>query len=106
MISLTDKAVSKIKELADIEGLDLSVRVRILASGCAGFSNDMNFDSSIGDMDEVIEQDGIKIICDPISFMYLENCTIDYLDGVISSGFKFINPAAKTSCGCGKSMSF
>ena len=106
MISFTEKAVVKLKEIADNEGLEYCVRVRILGGGCAGYTNDMSFDSIINDLDEVIEQNNIKIICDPVSYMYLENCSIDYLDGVMSAGFKFNNPASTGSCGCGKSQSF
>ena len=107
MIEFTEKALLKLKEIAESEGIDnLSVRDRIIPGGCAGFGTDMVFEDKIDDMDEIIEQEDVKIICDPISLMYLEETTIDYLDGAISSGFKFNIPGSKGSCGCGKSYSF
>lgn len=104
MIIITDKAQQKLKEFAEAEGLPTTVRLKVLGGGCAGFQNDMLFDDYIGEMDEVFEIDEIKVIVDSISLQYLEDTTIDYLEGQFQSGFKFINPAA-TSCGCGNSYS-
>jgi iron-sulfur cluster assembly protein len=69
---------------------------------------DLHFEEPtlISDTDEVFEQDGIKIVIDPRSHMYLEDTTIDYLDGPFNSGFKFLTPGVKASCGCGKSVAF
>jgi iron-sulfur cluster insertion protein len=107
VITLTEKAIAKLNEIAESEGIEnKSVRVKLIGNGCAGFSQDMSFETNIRDTDEVIEQDGIKIICDPISLQYLEGTVIDYFDSMISSGFKFNIPAAKSTCGCGKSVSF
>ena len=106
MIQLTEKAAIKIKEFADAEGLPLSIRVKVTGGGCAGFKNDMSFDDQVTDLDEIIEQDGIKVVIDPLSFQYLENSTIDYIDDQFSSGFKFLNPNVKGSCGCGSSVSY
>ncbi len=107
MISLTDLAKQKLKEIAEAEGLENQfVRVKIQGGGCAGFSYDMSFESESKDTDELIEIDGINLIIDPVSNQYLEDCTIDYLDSLIGAGFKFINPKATGSCGCGNSVSF
>lgn len=108
MITLTEPAVKKVKEIAEGEGLTLSIRVKLCGGGCSGFQQDMHFEEPtfITDMDEVFEQDGIKIVVDPISHMYLEDTQIDYLDNAFNSGFKFITPGVKASCGCGKSVSF
>lgn len=107
MIQLTDIAKQKLKEIAEAEGLENQfVRVKIQGGGCAGFSYDMGFEATAKDTDEVIEIDGVKLIVDPISHQYLEETTIDYLDSLIGAGFKFINPKATGSCGCGNSVSF
>ena len=106
MIHLTEKAASKLKEFAESEGLALSVRLKVIGGGCAGFTNDMYFDEQISEMDEIIEQDGIKLVVDPLSFQYLEDSVIDYMDGQFGEGFKFLNPNVKGSCGCGSSVSY
>jgi iron-sulfur cluster insertion protein len=105
MIHLTEKAVEKLKEIADAEGELCSIRVKVQGGGCAGFSYDLMFDSVLGELDEEMSQDGVKIICDPISFQYLDEVEIDYVDSPIGSGFKFNNPNATGSCGCGSSFS-
>lgn len=106
MIQLTEKAVAKLKEIAESEGVPVSVRVKVIGGGCAGFSNDMSFEEKISDMDEVIESNDVKIIIDPLSIHYLEGTTIDYVDSDYTSGFKFLNPNVKGSCGCGSSVSY
>lgn len=106
-IILTDKATLKIKEIAESEGIaNHIIRVRVIGGGCSGFTHDMCFDEEIKELDEVIEVGDIKITIDPLSAQYLDGTTIDYLDGIISSGFKFNSPLAKGSCGCGSSISF
>lgn len=105
MISLTDKAVLKLKEMSEADGVGhLTIRLKVLGGGCAGFSYDMCFESVTADLDEVVEQDGIKVVVDPMSYQYLDEVTIDFVDGLMGAGFKFINPKAKGSCGCGSSF--
>lgn len=111
MIELTEKAALKIKEIADGEGIEnYTVRVKVLGGGCAGFTHDMFYDDQISDLDEVTEFNDyyglIKVVIDPLSFQYLENTVIDYLESPFSSGFKFLNPNVTGSCGCGNSVSF
>lgn len=107
MIYITEKAAKKVKEISDADGLGhYIIRVKVVGGGCAGFSYDMCFDSQINEMDEVFEMDGVKIITDPLSYQYLEEASIDYIDGMIGAGFKFNNPKAKGSCGCGSSFDF
>lgn len=106
MITITDKAVQKIKEIADNEGIkEYSIRVKIIANGCSGFSNDIFFESIFSDQDEIISQDGVQILIDQITFQYLDGSSIDYLEGLYNSGFKVNNPSITGSCGCGKSFS-
>jgi len=107
MITITSEAVIKIKEIAEAEGIEHTiVRAKCLGGGCAGFQFDLSFDDQIGEMDEVFEQDGVKLICDSISLQYLDESSIDYVEGLMGAGFKFNVPRAKGSCGCHKSFDF
>jgi iron-sulfur cluster insertion protein len=107
MITITERAIAQLKEISDGEGIGhYSVRVKVVGSGCAGFSHDMFFDDKPFELDEIINVDDITIMVDPLSFQYLENVEIDYIDNPISSGFKFNNPSIKGSCGCGNSVSY
>lgn len=106
MIQLTEKATIKIKEIAEAEGLINMVRLKVIGGGCAGFTQDMHFENSITEMDEVIESNNIKLIIDPLSFQYLDGTTIDFVESLSGAGFKFLNPNAKGSCGCGSSVSY
>lgn len=107
MIHLTEKAAKKVKEISDEDGLGhYIIRAKVIGGGCAGFTNDLEFDSKINDDDEVTELDGVKLICDPMSFQYLDETVIDYGDGLMNAGFIFKNPNSKGSCGCGSSMAY
>ena len=107
MINLTEKAAVKIKQISDDDSLGhYVVRIKTIGGGCAGMTNDMFYDDQISETDEISELDGVKIICDFLSFQYLDGTTIDYLDHDMGGGFKFLNPNVKSSCGCGKSVSY
>lgn len=106
MIHITEKAANKVKEISEGDGLGhYSIRVRVVGGGCAGFTHDMYFDDQVTDMDETQELDGVTVIVDPLSFQYLDEVVIDYVDGPLGSGFKFLNPNVKGTCGCGSSFS-
>jgi iron-sulfur cluster insertion protein len=105
MITLTDKAVAKLKEFAEDEGLKHSIRVKVVGGACAGLKNDLMFEENTLDTDEVFEDKGIKIIVDMLSIQYVDGSIIDYVEGVFESGFTFKNPNMKSSCGCGNSYS-
>lgn len=107
MIYITEKAANKVKELADAEEIGhYKVRVKVQGGGCASFMYDLMFDDKILDMDEIFEFDSIKIICDCLSFYYLDESIIDYVDTEFGGGFKFNSPSVKHTCGCGSSVSF
>lgn len=107
MVTITELAISKIKEISESEGIGhFTVRVKIIGGGCSGFTHDMFYEDKVTDMDEIFEKDGIKVVIDPLSFQYLEDVEIDFIDSPISAGFKFNNPNVKGSCGCGSSVSF
>lgn len=106
MITLTEKAIAKIKEIGLDEELKLLIRVKTIGGGCNGFENDMYFDElEPTDFDEVYEFDGIKIICDQLSLQYMDGTEIDWEDGEFNQGFRFKNPNISSQCGCGKSFS-
>lgn len=107
MITMTDKAAEKVREIAEAEALHgQGLRLRVVGGGCAGFTYDLYFEDQITDMDEHFESKGVKLYVDPLSFQYLENTEIDYVEGTHGSGFKFNNPNTTGSCGCGSSVKF
>jgi iron-sulfur cluster insertion protein len=106
MITITEKAAAKVREIATAESLDgQGLRLRVVGGGCAGFSYDLYFEDKLGEMDEQFECNGVKLYIDPMSYQYLEGTEIDYIEGLQGAGFKFNNPNSKGSCGCGSSFS-
>ncbi len=106
MITVTEKAIKEIKNISDSEGIGhYAVRLRVIGGGCAGFTYDMYFEEQVNEMDETVEVDGVKVIVDPLSLQYLEDVEVDYTEGPFGRGFKFNNPSATGSCGCGSSFS-
>jgi iron-sulfur cluster insertion protein len=106
MITITEKAAGKVREIAEAESLQgQGLRLRVVGGGCSGFSYDLYFEAELGEMDEEFECQGVKLYVDPMSFQYLEGVEIDYVEGLHGAGFKFNNPNSKGSCGCGSSFS-
>ena len=106
MIELTERASEKVKEIQTAEGLaGQGLRLRVIGGGCSGFTYDLFFDDEVGPMDETFESQGVSIYVDQMSFQYLEGTSIDYVEGLYGAGFKFGNPSAKSTCGCGSSFS-
>lgn len=105
-LQLTDVAAEKVKEIRGAETIEehYSLRVKVMGGGCAGFQYDLYFDEH-AEGDYVFESNGVKLISDQMSFMYLMGTTIDYVEGLQGAGFKFINPNTTGSCGCGSSFS-
>ncbi|TAH34506.1 MAG: iron-sulfur cluster assembly accessory protein [Planctomycetota bacterium] len=81
------------------------VRVGVRGGGCSGFSYALNFDYDAAEGDVVFNQDGVRVFCDPKSYMFLKGATLEYSEGLQGKGFHFVNPNAKGSCGCGESFS-
>lgn len=105
-ISLTEKAAAKVREIREAEGLgEQGLRLRVIGGGCSGFTYDLYFEDETTDLDQVFESAGIKLFIDMMSYQYLENTEIDYVEGLHGAGFKFLNPTAKSTCGCGSSFS-
>jgi iron-sulfur cluster assembly protein/iron-sulfur cluster insertion protein len=106
VITLTDAAASKVKELLDAEGEpSLALRVAVRPGGCSGFSYEMFFDADVATDDEQADYAGVKVLVDPSSAQLLEGATLDYKDGLQQAGFSINNPNATRSCGCGQSFS-
>ncbi len=105
MISITEFAATKVREIADAEGLaGQGLRLRVIGGGCSGFQYDLYFEDAPTDMDERFESRGIALYVDPLSFQYLDGTEIDFVDGIQGSGFKFGNPNVTGTCGCGSSF--
>ena len=103
---LTDVAVEKVREVITREGVkDGGLRVAIVSGRCSGFQYNLSLDESPREDDTVIEQNGVKLFLDPISQQYVYGTVIDYVNGLHGAGFKFVNPNANRTCGCGSSFS-
>ena len=108
MINVSDKAKNKIKLLMNEDGFDPNsdfVRVGVKSGGCSGLSYDLKFDKDQKDGDKEFESNGIKIVVDTKSFLYLIGTTLEYSGGLNGTGFVFNNPNANRTCGCGESFS-
>jgi iron-sulfur cluster assembly protein/iron-sulfur cluster insertion protein len=106
VITLTDNAATKVKELIAQEGDEaLMLRVAVRPGGCSGFSYEMFFDSDRDDEDLTEDYEGVKVVVDPSSAQLLSGATLDYKDGLQETGFSINNPNAQRSCGCGQSFS-
>ena len=103
MITLTKIAANKIKELLS-EKDELGVRAGVRGGGCSGFTYKLEFDNQDAH-DRVIQSHGVNLYVDPKSYLYLMGTQIDFVDDLNKSGFKFVNPNAKRTCGCGESFS-
>lgn len=102
MITVTPKAVAVIKKLMPAGAG--AIRFAVQGGGCSGFSYAMQWENEKGPMDKEFEFDGLKVIVDTTSLMYLDGVTVDYVETLEESGFKFDNPNS-THCGCGSSFS-
>ena len=108
MIKVSTQARDKVVQMMQDDGVDLAshfVRVGVKSGGCSGLSYDLKFDREQIESDKLFEDNGIKIIVDTKSFLYLIGTTLDYSGGLNGSGFIFNNPNANRTCGCGESFS-
>jgi len=105
-LEVTPEAVSKVKEImAQQNPQPAGLRLAVVGGGCSGFTYQMNFENQVNPIDKTFEFDGLKVIVDQASWMFLKGTKIDYIQTLEGSGFKFDNPNAKTTCGCGHSFS-
>jgi iron-sulfur cluster assembly protein len=106
MVNVTPKAVEKIRQAFAREGVSGGgLRLGVLGGGCSGLSYQFKYEPKPRPSDQIFEYDGVKVIIDPKSFLYLDGMTLDYKESLMYSGFVFDNPHAKKSCGCGTSFS-
>lgn len=106
VMTLTTNAAEKIKSLIKEEGsADLKLRVFVTGGGCSGFQYGFTFDENVNDGDTEVEQHGVTLLVDPMSYQYLVGAEIDYSEGLEGAQFVIKNPNATTTCGCGSSFS-
>ena len=105
-VALTAKAAEMVKITRQQEGIDEShgLRIAVRGGGCSGFEYALDFENEARENDWIYEQSGLTIYVDAVSARYLEGTTIEYVMGMAGAGFKFINPQAKGTCGCGSSF--
>ena len=105
-LALTEKASTQVKKLLEDQNLHgVFLRLGVKGGGCSGLSYSLEFDSELGPHDKKFDVDGVQIVCDAKSYLYLNGVTLDYVTEGLQGGFTFINPQAKSSCGCGTSFS-
>ena len=108
MIFVSDKAKEKVSKLMQDASIadksDYFLRVSVVGGGCSGLSYKLDFDNESKPMDQVFEDNGVKVVTDLKSFLYLVNTTLDFSDGLNGKGFYFSNPNASRTCGCGESF--
>jgi iron-sulfur cluster assembly protein len=108
MIKVSDTAKKKVIELMSEDGFNSTtdfIRVGVKSGGCSGLSYDLKFDKEQKDEDKIFEDNGVRIIVDKKSFLYLIGTTLEYSGGLNGAGFVFNNPNANRTCGCGESFS-
>jgi iron-sulfur cluster assembly protein len=107
-IYVSEKAKAKVHALMSNAGIasdpSYFLRVSVVGGGCSGLSYKLDFDNETKPMDQVFENNGVKVVTDLKSFLYLVNTTLDFSDGLNGKGFYFSNPNASRTCGCGESF--
>jgi len=106
-VALSETAVKQVKSLKQAQNLPETVflRMGVKGGGCSGLTYALEFDSEMGPHDKEFEIDGVKVVVDRKSYLYLNGTTLDYVTQGLTGGFTFVNPQAKSSCGCGTSFS-
>jgi iron-sulfur cluster assembly protein len=105
-VTLSQAAVKEVKRLMNVQGLtEGGLRLGVKGGGCSGLSYTVNFDDKIGQFDTVYEIEGVKVIVDAKSAIYLQGTELDFHKDLMGGTFKFVNPNAQKTCGCGESFS-
>jgi len=106
IITFTDKAIEAFKEARVRENLpNHGIRVSVVGGGCSGYQYGLDFEENAQFGDLILDVSGVKVYCDPMSAPYLKGTMVDYVVGFQGAGFKFLNPNAVKTCGCGSSFS-
>jgi iron-sulfur cluster assembly protein len=106
-VALSENASKQVKQLKQAQNLPETVflRMGVKGGGCSGLSYSLEFDTEMGKHDKKFEIDGVPVVVDAKSYLYLNGTTLDYVTEGLQGGFTFVNPQAKSSCGCGTSFS-
>lgn len=107
-VTVTEKAAAEIQRIVEEQELDaekVHLRVGVKGGGCSGFNYILDLTEAVRETDEVMEQHGVRVVCDPKSLLYLHGTVVDFKDEIMSRGFVFQNPNATATCGCGSSFS-
>jgi iron-sulfur cluster insertion protein len=105
MLTMTDQAVAKVQELlAKDDRAGYGLRVAVKGGGCSGFQYGLTWENEQKENDSILEFNGLRVFVDAMSNLYLDGVSIDYVDGLVESGFKIENPNATGTCGCGHSF--
>ncbi|SRR5579875_87149 len=107
VVRLTPKALEMAKRMREKEGRSpqTALRVSVVGGGCSGFQYSLSFDEQRNPTDTVVQYDGLDVLVDEVSLPYLAGVTLDFVEGLYGAGFKFDNPRASRTCGCGSSFS-
>lgn len=106
-LTLTERAAQEVKTILEQQNLPLDstfLRLGVKGGGCSGFSYSLDLTETKSEMDEEFDSHGIKLVCDPKSYLYLNGTTLDFKDEIMGRGFVFNNPNATHTCGCGSSF--
>ena len=104
-VSLTPAALKRVKELMETQKLENGfLRMGVKGGGCSGLSYNLEFDTELGKFDKQFDVDGVKVVVDAKSYLYLNGSSLDWVTQGLTGGFTFVNPNAKSSCGCGTSF--
>jgi len=106
-VGVTERAAAELKRIVTEQNLpeDTALRVGVKGGGCSGFSYTLGFDDKVNPTDQINEVAGVRVVCDPKSFLYLNGIVVDFEESLMGRGFKFSNPNASKTCGCGESFS-
>ena len=106
MIGITERAVQEVRRIVSEQNLpeNTVLRVGVKGGGCSGFSYSLGFDDTVHETDQSFEHEGVRVVCDPKSFLYLNGTEVDFEESLMGRGFKFGNPNASKTCGCGESF--
>jgi iron-sulfur cluster assembly accessory protein len=106
LIEVTESAAGQIRSLLEREGKVEShaLRMKVVGGGCSGLRYELAFDDQVGEGDTEVEANGVRVVVDEKSALYLVGTSLDFVDGLQESGFKMNNPNATTTCGCGESF--
>jgi len=106
-LQITERALARIREIAASEGVDLGqtmLRIAVVPGGCSGLTYELGWDTTLQEQDLTAQFDGVQVVIDRRSYLYLKGTTLDFTDGLEGRGFHFVNPQAARTCACGESF--